>query len=84
MNEIETTSNEPYGSAEGKDLVSGRLVFPLEHHEPRRADIDPKAAKRAEEVKRRHQNPGNKKPRIAKSGVFLYRSVLIRGCAGGS
>ena len=48
MNEIETTSNEPYGSAEGKDLVSGRPVFPLEHHEPRRADIDPKAAKRAE------------------------------------
>jgi len=48
MNEIETTSNEPYGSAEGKDLVSGRPVFPLKHHEPRRADIDPKAAKRAE------------------------------------
>lgn len=46
MNEI--TSTEPIGSKDGIDVVSGLPVYPMGHHEPRRADIDPKAAKRAE------------------------------------
>ena len=39
---------EPIGSVDGIDVVSGKQVFPMGPHEPRRADIDPKAAKRAE------------------------------------
>ena len=39
---------EPIGSKDGIDIVSGKPIFPLGPHEPRRADIDPKAAKRAE------------------------------------
>jgi len=41
-------SEEPIGSKDGIDIVSGRPIFPMGQHEPRRADIDPKAAKRAE------------------------------------
>lgn len=39
---------EPIGSVDGIDVVSGKPIFPMEPHQPRRADIDPKAAKRAE------------------------------------
>ncbi len=46
MNEL--TSNELIGSKDGIDVVSGLPVYPLGHHEPRRADLDPKVAKRAE------------------------------------
>lgn len=51
MNELEhgaENPQEPYGSANGKDLVSGITVFPLEEHTLRRADTDPRIAKRAE------------------------------------
>lgn len=48
MSDLETTNGEPYGSQDGRDVVSGRPVFPLEHHTLRRTDIDAKAAKRAE------------------------------------
>lgn len=41
-------SVEPYGSKDGVDVVSGVPVFPMGEHELRRADIDAKAAKRAE------------------------------------
>lgn len=41
-------SLEPYGAKDGVDLVSGRPILPLGEHQLRRADIDPKAAKRAE------------------------------------
>lgn len=41
-------SLEPYGSKDGVDVVSGVPVFPMGEHELRRADIDVKAAKRAE------------------------------------
>lgn len=39
---------EPYGAKDGVDVVSGVPVFPMGEHQLRRADIDPKAAKRAE------------------------------------
>ena len=45
---LEHKSGEPYGSKDGVDLVSGVPVFPMGEHVLRRADIDPKAAKRAE------------------------------------
>ena len=48
MNELEHHSGDPYGAKDGKDLVSGITVFPMEEHVMRRADIDPKAATRAE------------------------------------
>ena len=49
MSDLERSdSTEPYGSRDGIDVVSGRPTFPLEHHGPRKADIDVKAAKRAE------------------------------------
>lgn len=48
MNELEHPTGDPYGAKDGKDLVSGTHVFPMEPHVPRRADIDPKAAIRAE------------------------------------
>ncbi len=48
MNEIELGSTDPVGARDGKDLVSGVPVLPLPAHTPRRADIDPVAAKRAE------------------------------------
>lgn len=49
MSDLEKiNSDEPYGSRDGVDIVSGRPTFPLEHHGPRKADIDVKAAKRAE------------------------------------
>ena len=41
-------SLEPYGAKDGLDVVSGRPILPLGEHQLRRADIDPKAAKRAE------------------------------------
>jgi ubiquinol-cytochrome c reductase iron-sulfur subunit len=41
-------SEEPIGSVDGIDVVSGNMIFPLPPHELRRADTDPKAAKRAE------------------------------------
>ena len=41
-------SLEPYGAKDGVDVVSGRPILPLGEHQLRRADIDPKAAKRAE------------------------------------
>jgi ubiquinol-cytochrome c reductase iron-sulfur subunit len=41
-------SNEIIGAENGKDVVSGVPVFPLGEHTPRKADLDPKAAKRAE------------------------------------
>lgn len=47
-NSLEPHSNEPYGSKDGVDIISGVPVFPMGQHELRRADIDPKAAKRAE------------------------------------
>ncbi len=48
MNELEHPTGDPYGAKDGKDLVSGITVFPMEPHVPRKADIDPKAARRAE------------------------------------
>ena len=48
MNELEHPTGDPYGAKNGKDLVSGITVFPMEPHVPRKADIDPKAARRAE------------------------------------
>jgi ubiquinol-cytochrome c reductase iron-sulfur subunit len=48
MNELEHPTGDPYGAKNGKDLVSGISVFPMEPHVPRKADIDPKAARRAE------------------------------------
>jgi len=51
MNELEhgsQNSDEPYGSVNGKDVVSGLPVFPMEPHTPRRADIEPKIAQRVE------------------------------------
>lgn len=48
MNELEHPTGDPYGAKDGKDLVSGISVFPMEPHVPRKADIDPKAARRAE------------------------------------
>ena len=48
MNETHHTDVEPFGSAGGRDLVSGRPIMPLGEHALRRADIDPKAAQRAE------------------------------------
>jgi ubiquinol-cytochrome c reductase iron-sulfur subunit len=48
MNELQHPTGDPYGAKDGKDLVSGITVFPMEPHVPRRADIDPKAAIRAE------------------------------------
>jgi ubiquinol-cytochrome c reductase iron-sulfur subunit len=44
----ENNSLEPYGAKDGVDVVSGVPVFPLGEHQLRRADIDPKAARRAE------------------------------------
>ena len=44
----EHNSGELYGAKDGVDVVSGIPVFPMGEHELRRADIDPKAAKRAE------------------------------------
>ena len=48
MNELEHPTGDPYGAKDGKDLISGITVFPMEPHVPRKADIDPKAAIRAE------------------------------------
>ncbi|NBU32917.1 MAG: Rieske (2Fe-2S) protein [Actinobacteria bacterium] len=49
MSDLEHLANEePIGSVDGIDVVSGKPVFPLGPHAPRRADIDPKAARRAE------------------------------------
>ena len=48
MNELQHPTGDPYGAKDGKDLVSGITVFPMEPHVPRKADIDPKAAIRAE------------------------------------
>ena len=48
MNELEHPTGDPYGAKNGKDLVSGISVFPMEPHVPRKADIDPKSARRAE------------------------------------
>lgn len=48
MNELEHPTGDPYGAKDGKDLVSGITVFPMEPHVLRKADIDPKAARRAE------------------------------------
>lgn len=42
------SDDETYGAKDGYDVVSGIPVFPLPEHKPRRADIDPIAAKRAE------------------------------------
>lgn len=52
-NDITTHSHdhsqeEPFGSKDGYDVVSGIPVFPMGEHQHRRADIDPRAAKRAE------------------------------------
>jgi ubiquinol-cytochrome c reductase iron-sulfur subunit len=44
----EHSSLEPYGSKDGVDSVSGVPIFPMGEHQLRRADIDPKAARRAE------------------------------------
>ena len=44
----EHNSVEPYGAKDGVDVVSGVPVFPMGEHQLRKADIDPKAAKRAE------------------------------------
>ncbi len=48
MNEIQHGSSDPIGAVDGHDVVSGKPIVPLGHHELRRADIDPKAAIRAE------------------------------------
>ncbi|MSW39229.1 MAG: ubiquinol-cytochrome C reductase, partial [Actinobacteria bacterium] len=48
MSDLETSTNEPIGSVNGRDVVSGKPIFPLEPHVHRKADIDPKAARRAE------------------------------------
>ena len=51
MSDIERAHHDdeaPIGSKDGIDVVSGKPVFPLGPHQPRKADIDPKAAKRAE------------------------------------
>jgi ubiquinol-cytochrome c reductase iron-sulfur subunit len=39
---------QPYGSVDGRDIVSGLPVLPLGDHVLRRADADPAAARRAE------------------------------------
>lgn len=44
----DNNSLEPYGAKDGVDVVSGVPVFPLGEHQLRRADVDPKAARRAE------------------------------------
>ena len=41
-------SVEPFGAKDGVDVVSGVPVFPMGEHQLRKADLDPKAAKRAE------------------------------------
>lgn len=41
-------NNDIVGAHNGKDVISGVPVFPLGEHKPRKADLDPKAAKRAE------------------------------------
>jgi len=40
MNELEHPTGDPYGAKDGKDLISGIAVFPMEPHVPRKADID--------------------------------------------
>ena len=48
MNEVHHSSGEPYGSKDGRDVVSGSQVLPLGEHHLRKADTDPKAERRAE------------------------------------
>ena len=48
MSDLEHPTGDPYGAKDGKDLISGITVFPIEPHVLRKADIDPKAAIRAE------------------------------------